>query len=162
MHIWGKHRTGDVMGSDGCRLGSRFLLPITRNPVLFHDATPSNLETHHCHQCIECSRTCYGSPGIRFACSTFQFMMCWGVFSHNTGYAFLNNQCLSASHLNSSVSLTNCIFIKHGSVVPKPFTLGTGKSILDYSSIGLENSELKPGLETRLYQTKQVTVVPVV
>lgn len=94
----------------------------------------------------------YMLPKARDGVCMLQFPVhdVWAVFFHNTGYAYLNNQCHSTSHLNSSVSLTNYTLIKHGSVAPNPFTTGTDKSILDYCSIWLENSEIKQGLEARL------------
>ena len=73
----------------------------------------------------------------------------WAIFSHNTGSAYLNNQCLSAFHLNSSVPLTNCMLIKHGSVAPNTFTmeLTSQSSIIPVSGwrTGKSNKALKQG-----------------
>lgn len=73
----------------------------------------------------------------------------WAEFSHNMGSAYLNNQCLSASHLNSSVLLTNCMLIKHASMAPNTFTTElTGQSliisILGWRT-GKSNKALKQG-----------------
>lgn len=53
----------------------------------------------------------------------------WAEFSHNTGSAYLNNQCLSASHLNSCVSSPDCMLIVLGSMAPNTLTAElTGQS----------------------------------
>ena len=55
----------------------------------------------------------------------------WAELFHNTGYAYLNNECLSASCVNSSVSSTTYTVIKHGSVAPNPFTTAlTSQSLI--------------------------------